>query len=259
MNIKQVSILRNYIWLLSFLITFGTVTAQVKDSIKTYNDTQIPSEEKSDSLYRELMGFEIKKTGKDSLYNKETYSAPARTIQLDQVLILGGLKFSTQKERIRYLILRRKTRKVWPYATLASTRLVELNKRLGKIRDKSDRRNYIKMVQEYFENKYKEELKNLTMTEGQILVKLLYRQTGITAYDLVKDFKSGWTAFWYNAAAGLFNISLKKKYTPINVKEDYYIEAILRRSFQKNILEPQKPEIEIHFLEAMEKWSYKKY
>lgn len=221
-------------------------------------DSLVRISQHPDSLYRNLLEFKIDGSEKDSLSKKffiagDTVAVDA--IGLEEVLILGDVKFEDPMVRRRYLILQRKTRKVWPYATLASTRLVELNKRLAKIEDKSDRKDYIKMVQQYLESKYKEELKNLTKTEGQILVKLLYRQTGITSYELVKEFRSGWSAFWYNTAAGLFNISLKEKYRPLKEKEDFLIEDILQRSFRKGILERQKPAIEINYLDILEKWN----
>lgn len=211
----------------------------------------------SDSLYHELIEFKVNAVEKDSIDKKYIIkgdSIPVDAIGLGEIILLGKLKFANPKSRRRYLILQRKTRKVWPYATLASRRLVELNKRLEKIEDKSDRKDYIKMVQEYIENRYKEKLKNLTKTEGQILVKLLHRQTGITTYELIREFRSGWSAFWYNTAAGLFNISLKEKYEPLKVKEDFLIEDILQRSFRKGILERQKPAIEINYLDVLEKW-----
>ena len=175
-------------------------------------------------------------------------------IDLEEVFLVGPFKFKNRYERRRYLILQKKTRHVWPYAVMASTRLTELNDRLNKIESKSKRKKYTKIVQKYIENEFTEELKKLTKTEGQILVKLMYRQTGATTFEIVKDLKSGWRAFWYNTTASLFNISLKEEYHPESVEEDFLIEHILRRNFQKRRLKEQKPSIEIDFLKAVEKW-----
>lgn len=178
-----------------------------------------------------------------------------RSIDLDEVVILNKLKFSSEKERRDYLILRRKTRKVYPYAKLASERLVELNSRLDQIKSKRDRKRYTKIVQEYIEDQFSAELKKLTRTEGQILVKLIHRQTGVTAYDLIKNLKSGWRAFWYNSTASLFDISLKEQYSPQTNQEDYLIEDILQRSFQSKVLEPQPSALDFNFLELRNKWT----
>lgn len=181
-------------------------------------------------------------------------------IDLDEVLILGKLNFDSDLERRKYLILRRKTIKVYPYAKLASERLVELNSRLDDIEGRRNRKRYTKIVQNYIEEQFSAELKKLTRTEGQILVKLIHRQTGTTAFDLVKDLKSGWRAFWYNTTASFFDISLKEEFRPEENQEDYLIEDILQRAFQDNRLEKQPSALKFNFLELTNKWSasYKK-
>lgn len=176
-------------------------------------------------------------------------------IDLDEVVILSKLKFNSEKERRDYLILRRKTRKVYPYATLASERLVALNSRLDQIKTKRDKKRYTKIVQDYIEEQFAAELKKLTKTEGQILVKLVHRQTGVTAFELIRELKSGWRAFWYNSTASLFDISLKEEYHPESNQEDYLIEDILQRSFQSKVLEPQPSALDFNFIELTNKWS----
>ncbi|WP_298515507.1 DUF4294 domain-containing protein [uncultured Kordia sp.] len=182
----------------------------------------------------------------------------ARTaIELDEVLVLNKLKFASKEERIRYLILRRKTLKVYPYATLAAERLLKLNERLNKIDSKSKRRKYTRRVQKFIEDELTAKLKKLTKTEGQILVKLIHRQTGETAFKLVKRLRSGWKAFWYNATANLFDISLKKEFKPDSNHEDYLIEDILQRAFNNNQLKRQPSALPFSYIELTDKWSGK--
>lgn len=179
-------------------------------------------------------------------------------IDLDEVLILGRLKFDSDLDRRKYLILRRKTIKVYPYAKLASERLVELNSRLDQIKSRRDRKRYTKIVQNYIEDQFSAELKKLTRTEGQILVKLIHRQTGVTTFDLIKELKSGWRAFWYNTTASLFDISLKEEFDPEANQEDYLIEDILQRAFQSRQLQKQPSALDFDFLELTDKWSSSK-
>lgn len=181
-------------------------------------------------------------------------SIPHTAINLDEVLLLHKLKFDSKEDRRRYLILRRKTIKVYPYAKLAAERLESLNERIDLIKKKSEQKKYAKIIQSYIEDEFAEELKQLTRTEGQILVKLIYRQTGETTFDLIKRLRSGWRAFWFNSTANLFNISLKEVYDPETVKEDYLIEDILQRNFQSGVLERQDSAIKFDFLELTEKW-----
>jgi hypothetical protein len=185
-------------------------------------------------------------------------SIPRRSIDLDEVMLLHKLKFGNREERIRYLILRRKTLKVYPYAKMAADRLDSMNTHLQTLTKKRHKKRYTKKIQKYIEGEFSDELKKLTRTEGQILVKLIHRQTGKTAFDLVKELRSGWRAFWYNTTASMFDISLKREFDPIEVKEDYLIEDILQRNFQSGKLERQKSAVEFDFYDLTDKWIHQK-
>jgi Domain of unknown function (DUF4294) len=181
-------------------------------------------------------------------------SIPRTAINLDEVMLLHKLKFNRKEDRRRYLILRRKTIKVYPYAKLAAERLEKLNERLGNIEKKRKKKRYAKRVHKYIEGEFSEKLKKFTRTEGQILIKLIHRQTGETAFSLIKELRNGWRAFWYNNTAKLFDMSLKKKYDPFNEKEDYLIEDVLQRNFQSGRLERQKSPLDIDFYDLTDKW-----
>lgn len=181
-----------------------------------------------------------------------------RSIELDEVYIFGKLNFDSYQDKMRYYILRRKTLKVYPYAKLASERLLSLNTRLESVESGNKRKQYTKMVQRYIEDEFSAELKKLTRTEGQILVKLIYRQTGITAFDLVKELRSGWRAFWYQTTAKMFDISIKEEFHPEQLHEDYLIEDILQRAFAARLLEPQQSPLPYDYATLSNKWGQKK-
>ena len=191
-------------------------------------------------------------------YIIEGDTIPRSFIDLNEVIVFKRLKFKNNTERRRYLILRRKTRKVFPYAKLAADRLVALNERLDSIEGKRARKKYTKIIHKYLEGEFSTELKKLTRTEGQILIKLIHRQTGETAFDLIKRLRSGWRAFWYNTTASAFDLSLKREFNPEQEQEDYLIEDILQRSFQSGILEPQPTALDFQFLELSNKWKSNK-
>ncbi|WP_430907855.1 DUF4294 domain-containing protein [Maribacter sp. 2-571] len=175
-------------------------------------------------------------------------------IDLGEVYVFGKLKFDNYKAKLRYYILRRKTIKVYPYAKMAAERLVELNDSIDKIKKKRRRKKYTKKIQKYIEEEFSAELKKLTRTEGQILVKLIHRQTGTTAFDLVKELRSGWRAFWYNTTAKMFNISIKEEFHPEAVREDYLIEDILQRAFAAERLERQESVLDFDYATLTDKW-----
>ena len=191
--------------------------------------------------------------------NKEYFLVKGDTlytdvIGLDDVVMLKKIKFSSRKDRIKYLILRRKVRKVYPFAKMAADRLTELQDSLTHIKSKRKKKKYTKHIQKYIEEEFSEKLKKFSRTEGQILIKLIHRQTGTTAFELIKELRSGWRAFWYNSTASMFSISLKEEYNPMNNHEDYYIEDVLMRSFMDGILEKQPHALEFDYFELSDKW-----
>ena len=182
-------------------------------------------------------------------------SIPQTSIYLDEVMLLDKLSFKDKAARRRYYILNRKTLKVYPYAKLAADRLNALNSKLQTLTKNREKKKYAKKVQKYIEEEFSEELKKLTKTEGQILVKLIHRQTGKTAFNLIKELRNGWRAFWYNSTAYLFNISLKREYDPNNVEEDYLIEDILVRAWQKDRIKLIKSPLNFEYYKLSNKWS----
>lgn len=193
---------------------------------------------------------------KDSIPLNERYiifEGDTLLIELDEVLLLKKLKFNSIYDRRYYYWYRKKVLKAYPFAKLASERLETLNERLENIKSKRKKKEYTKKIQKYMEGEFTDQLKKLTRTEGRILIKLLHRQTGIIAYDLVKDYRSGWKAFWYNTTANMFDLSLKDIYDPLNNKEDYLIEDILQRSFVDGVLEEQDSKLEINYIELSSK------
>lgn len=193
---------------------------------------------------------------KDSIPLSERYiifEGDTLLIELDEINLLKKLKFGTTYERRYYYWFRKKTLKAYPFAKLAGERVDVLNKRLEGIKSKRKKKKYTKRVQKYLEEELTSQLKKLTLTEGRILIKLIHRQTGVTAFDLVKDFRSGWKAFWYNTTAKLFKLSLKDEYDPVNVAEDYLIEDILQRAFVAGTIKEQKTKLDFNYLELSSK------
>jgi hypothetical protein len=173
---------------------------------------------------------------------------------LSEVYIFKKLKFDTPKEKRYYYWYYKKVFKAYPYAKLAAERLISLNEQLAKIRSKRKRKRHTKKMQKYMEGEFTDELKKMTRTEGKILIKLLHRQTGLTAFDLVKEYRSGWKAFWYNTTANVFKLSLKSEYKPETEAIDYLVEDILQRSFADGRLESQEARLPIDYFKASSKF-----
>lgn len=170
------------------------------------------------------------------------------TIRLPEVVVFGKeRKFISEEAHKQYLILRNRVKKVYPYAKLAADRLEIMQQTMDTMRNKRAKKLYTKRMQKYIEDRFTDELKKLSRSQGRILVKLIHRQTGKTAFQLVKDLRNGWSAFMYNSTAWLYDISLKTEYNPTENNEDLLIEEILLRAFANDELEYQAPAFEIDF------------
>ena len=167
----------------------------------------------------------------DLLIMVEGDSIATKSIDLKEITIYSPLNFKSIDDQIRYYTLKRKTLKVYPYALLASERLEKLNSRLPLIKTRDQKKKYTRVVEKYIEKEFSNELKKLTRSEGQILIKLIYRETGLTVYKLVKKLRNGFRAFSYNSLAKIFDISIKTQYNPTINDEDAIIEDILNRAY----------------------------
>lgn len=202
-------------------------------------------------IYIILLPLNFYAQEKDTLQLSEKYFSvnDVQTITLNEVHLLSKRKFKSQQDIYYYSWLRKKVYKAYPYAILASKRLDTLASRLERIEEKSKRRKYTKIIQRYLEGEFTDQLKKLTKTEGEILIKLIHRQTGKTVFEQIKDFRSGWNAFWYNATANVFSLSLKTEYDPKQINEDFLIEEILQSAFIEEALIEQKSKVEFDFYE----------
>jgi hypothetical protein len=177
------------------------------------------------------------------------------TIQLPEVLIYK--EKMDPEARKQFLILQSRVFKTYPYAKLASERLSNLNKGMANLKTNKEKKRYFKIVENYLSEEFEAKLKKLSRKQGQILVKLIHRQTGTTTYELVKNLKSGWKAFWSNTAASMFDINLKTKYAPFEVNEDYLIETILVRAFDSGRLQNQNPATPVDYDNLTNSWEFK--
>jgi hypothetical protein len=200
-------------------------------------------------------------TENDSIKGKEVkkfYDTIANVpIELEEVYISNKYSINSADERKKFLLLQRRVVKVYPYAKISAERLNELNEGMEKLTSSRDKKKYFKMVENYLTTEFEAQLKKLTRKEGQILVKLIHRQTGKSTFDLIKELKSGWKAFWSNNTARLFDINLKAKYDPYNISEDFIIEGILFKAFSDGRLIKQAPKVAMNYSDLAKIWREK--
>ena len=185
-------------------------------------------------------------------------SIPTNTFVLDEVTVFQPLKFKNDEEIRKYVILRYRVKKVYPYAKLASERMNRIDSRVDSIRSKRKKRLYLKKLERFVYDEFSDELRKLSRSQGRILVKLLNRQTGLTAHKIVSEYRNKFRALIYNTAASFYSISLKDKYEPFEDYEDYLIEDILQRSFSDGSLEKQDYALDFDLDSLYTFWKEKK-
>lgn len=179
------------------------------------------------------------------------------SLDLDEVVVTGKKINKIDEDRKKFLLLQQRVIKVYPFAKAAADNLTKLNANMGKFKTEKEKKKYFKIVENYLENEFEGQLKKLSRKQGQILIKLINRQTGKTTYTLIKDLKSGWKAFWSNNTAKVFDIDLKTEYDPFTVTEDFLIESILLKAFKEGRLQPQSPANAIDYSALSQLWKEK--
>jgi hypothetical protein len=143
---------------------------------------------------------------------------------LPSITISSKRVFKTKRDQNRYNKLYYNVLKAYPLAKVAGKRLQELEAALPSIPEHK-RQKHIKGVEEDLKKKYKQDLLNLTVSQGKILIKLIDRETSRTGYEVIKEFRGGFQAFMWQSLAGLFGTNLKTGYDD---QEDRDIELILQ-------------------------------
>ncbi|MCH7535308.1 MAG: DUF4294 domain-containing protein [Bacteroidetes bacterium] len=147
-------------------------------------------------------------------------------IYLKPYRVIGRRKFKTRRAQVKYYKLVRDVKKAYPYARLAASLLQQYNKELDSLNSEKDQKNYLKEIEKKLKKEFMSELKNLTVTQGRILLKLVDRETGNTSYVLLKELRSSFSAIFWQTLARLFGNNLKSTYNPYGA--DKKIEDIVR-------------------------------
>ena len=119
--------------------------------------------------------------------------------------------FKNRKQQVAWDRIKYNVKKVYPYAILAAAKLKEYDRIMANMSE-SDRAKYTKYAEKQLKDEFSDELKNLTVSQGRMLIKLIDRETGKTTYNVVKDMRGSFSAFMWQGVALMFNSSLKSEY-----------------------------------------------
>jgi len=149
-----------------------------------------------------------------------------------------SVQLKTDLEKKYYFWLRKRVRDVWPYVRTAVREYNAVMDTVSTMEKRREQRKFIKQRQKALGDQFENQLKNMTVSRGQILTKLIHKETNKTTYEIIKELRGGVSAFLYNTAGGAYNINLKQTFDPKRTREDLYIIVILQRDIASGILQP---------------------
>lgn len=147
-------------------------------------------------------------------------------IDIKEVVIIGRPSNSKKFPYWKYERLVYNLKKVYPYALVVRGRLGEINSELEKIPDEKERKKYLRKVEKDVFGEYEDDVRDMTITQGKLLIKLIDRETLNTSYELIKQYRGGFSAAFWQSIARIFGTNLKAEYDPYG--EDAIMEIILQ-------------------------------
>lgn len=138
----------------------------------------------------------------------------------------------SDEEKKAYANLVRYVRKALPYAKLAAYRLQLMEDNLRLLNSEKERKKYIKACEKSIKQQFMDDLKNMYVEEGRILLKLIYRETGKSTWDIMKNYGGTFETLMYQAVAKTYKADMKVTYDPVL---DYQIEEIVRSIEAENV------------------------
>lgn len=215
-----------------FLFFFGVAAfGQQRDSIIAKPLSQYPQELLKTDEFGNKYYYDERQKAKIYEINGET------VVVMDELVLLNKPKFNNQLDKNYYFFLNKKLYRVYPLFLTALQQYRDIQVEM-KIMDTAAKRKYIKDRQNMLADQYEKQLRDLTTTEGQVFAKLMNRATGKNVFEIIKEMRGGWSAFWWNVKGKLADIDLKDKYNPHKNRTDEFLESLLQSNWNSGYLQP---------------------
>ena len=143
-----------------------------------------------------------------------------------------GHKFDNQQDEYWYNYYLKRVKKVYPYYEIAKTVVKELEEEKATAKKKQFK-SFKKDRKQELMNEFEKELRELKVSEGKVLVKMINRETGSNFYELIKEYNGGMKAWVYNIAANRYDYDLKEEYDP-NAEENKMLELAIKQVLDNN-------------------------
>ena len=194
------------IFTILIIFLFVTGVSGQKDTLKHKNDT-LPER-----------FYLLQKVKRDGVTMPE--------VEIKEVTVVARPRTARRNEYRKYERLIYNIKRVYPYALMVRIKLNQVNEDMKNITDEKKRKNYIKDVEKDVFAEYEDDIQEMTITHGRLLIKLIDRETQNTSYALIRDYRGKFTAAFWQGIARIFGTNLKEEYD--HYDEDALIELIIR-------------------------------
>lgn len=146
-------------------------------------------------------------------------------VEIKEVIVSPHPKFPKKSDYRKYERLVYNLKRVYPYALIVRNKLYNVNQDLMRFQTEKERKEYMKKVEKDVFAQYEGDMRQMTITQGRLLIKLIDRETQNTSYTLIKDYRGKLAAAFWQGIARIFGTNLKEEYDPYG--EDALIESII--------------------------------
>jgi len=188
-----------------FIFLFAADASGQIDSLKQKNDTL---QGKSYLLQR---------------VNRDGVTLPE--VAIKEVTVYAHPQFPKKSDFRKYERLVYNLKRVYPYALIVRNKLAQVDNDISRIKDEKERKEYLKRVEKNVFAEYEGDIRDMTISQGRLLIKLIDRDTQNTSYALIKDYRGKFAAAFWQGIARIFGTNLKEEYDPYG--EDAIIESII--------------------------------
>lgn len=158
-------------------------------------------------------------------------------VVMDELFLLNKPKFNNALDQNYYFFLNKKLSRVYPLFLTALEQYRDLQQEMQTM-DRPAQRVFVAEKQKALASQYEAQIRDLTTSEGRIFAKLMNRATGKTVYEIIKELRGGWSAFWWNVKGNIADVSIKDAYDPHTNRTDAWVESLLQSNWNAGYLSP---------------------
>lgn len=217
--------------ILLIVLLLGSSVLKAQDSVMVKSLSQYPNESLRTDEFGQKYYYDERQKAKIYEINGES------VVVMDELVLMKNPRFNNQLDRNYYYFLNKKLNRVYPLFLTALEQYTDIQNDLKNL-NKNNQRKYIKKRQQDLATQYEAQLRDLTTSEGRVFAKLMNRATGKTVYEIIKELRGGWSAFWWNVKGNIADVDIKEPYDPHKNRTDLFVESLLQTNWNFGYLQP---------------------